>query len=39
MKRGNREALMLAAAGLGGLVAARALVRGRGGYELAGKTV
>ena len=30
---------MLAAAGLGGLVAARALVRGRGGYELAGKTV
>ncbi|HZB44509.1 MAG TPA: SDR family NAD(P)-dependent oxidoreductase, partial [Pyrinomonadaceae bacterium] len=39
MKKGNREALMLAAAGLGGLVAARALVRGRGGYELAGKTV
>jgi NAD(P)-dependent dehydrogenase (short-subunit alcohol dehydrogenase family) len=39
MKKENREALMLAAAGLGGLVAARALVRRRGGYDLAGKTV
>jgi NAD(P)-dependent dehydrogenase (short-subunit alcohol dehydrogenase family) len=39
MKKENREALLLAAAGLGGLLAARALVGRRSSYDLKGKAV
>ena len=39
MKRENRDALLAAAAGLGGLLAARALARRSRAYDLRGKTV
>lgn len=39
MKEKSRDALMLAAAGVGGLLAARAFARRRGGYDFRGKSV